>query len=208
MGTPQRATPPAATHPASHFPPRPPCPCPPVPSPLCMSYPSGFFRPQVNNKNSMLIDTLCLLYSTAQTIMKKNSAVSTCTTNWPTSSGSSLTSTSGGRSPGCRATPSANQSALQRRTIFRGVWGSNSSLFILFTDPPLACFPISGLHHSYHVFFFIKPFLIFPFPFFMKDFSKEQDNKEKCNFLNAKKKFAMQNRGPYSSYFLKPFAQG
>ncbi len=106
-----------------------------------MSYPSWFFRPQVNNKNSMLIDTLCLLYSTAQTIMKKNSAVSTCTTNWPTSSGSSLTSTSGGRSPGCRATPSANQSALQRRTIFRGVWGSNSSLFILFTDPPLACSP-------------------------------------------------------------------
>ncbi len=155
-----------------------------------MSYPSGFFRPQVNNKNSMLIDTLCLLYSTAQTIMKKNSAVSTCTTNWPTSSGSSLTSTSGGRSPGCRATPSANQSALQRRTIFRGVWGSNSSLFILFTDPPLACFPISGLHHSYHVFFFIKPFVVFQSYLFLslwRTFRKNKTTKKNVTFWMQKK---------------------
>lgn len=64
---------------------------------------------------------------------------------------------------GTKQTPRPIGALLSRSTIFWGVWGSNSSLFILFTDSPLACFP--------YLAFFITLFLLFslvhPFPYLL-----------------------------------------
>lgn len=182
-----------------------------------MSCPSGSFGKQTYCQMKMVYWHI-LFYSIAQTTMKKNSAVSTCTTNWPTSKGWSLTSTSGGRSPGCRARDQANTSANQSapQPEYHLVWGSVGIKQLLIYSIyrfPTRRFPIPGrLHHSFSYFL---PCSSFPIPFilhslsFWRTFWKKKRTKKNSTFFECKKKsYATQNRGPYDAYFLKPFAQG
>lgn len=95
-----------------------------------------------------------ILNNIAQSTMKKNNAASTCTTNWPTSNDLSPTSTSGRRSPGCRAWDQATLSAHQSLTgpSLREC-GNRTTSYLLSYRFPTRLFP-------YLVFVFLHIFLL------------------------------------------------
>lgn len=182
-----------------------------------MSCPSGSFGKQTYCQMKMVYWHI-LFYSIAQTTMKKNSAVSTCTTNWPTSKGWSLTSTSGGRSPGCRARDQANTSANQSapQPEYHLVWGSVGIKQLLIYSIyrfPTRWFPIPGrLHHSFSYFL---PCSSFPIPFilhslsFWRTFWKKKRTKKNSTFFWMQKE-KLRNAKPWAlrRIFLEAFCTG